>query len=826
MGDIQTHPYWAPFKGLMAEVGLAACWSEPLMSQGGHCLGTFAVYRTEPCLPSEFEQEIIAMAGRIAGIAVERQRTAQALTESTIFLRESQSIAKVGGWKANPSTNRLLWTEEVFRLVEHRLDQPPSGLEEGLRYYAPESLPAVRNALARTLETGEPFQIECRMISGAGRRFWAELRCIGRVDDPEEGTYLTGTFQDITERKEAEVILREAELRWKFALEGSGLGVWDWDVETGRTWFSPLWKAMIGYADEDLENTYTVWDALLHPEDKAATLATLQAHLSGVTEEYTVEFRMRHKKGYWKWVQARGLVVDRDAAGDALRMIGVHVDIHDRREAQERLAASEERYRILADYSPEWQYWVGASGDYLYVSPGCEAVCGYSPQAFLDANDLMTRLVHPEDLAMWREHWREVRRGDSIHPHSSMHFRIVDRQGRVHWIEHQCRAALSQDGTYQGRRGVNRDITDRKQAELALQQHRLHLEDEIVLRTSELVAARDAAEAANRAKSAFLANMSHEIRTPMNAIIGLTHLLRRSISTPKQAGQLDKISDAAQHLLGIINDVLDMSKIEAGKMVIEETDFELSQVLAGVINLNAERAESKGLQLTSRIDPALPAILRGDPLRLGQILLNFTSNAVKFTERGGVALTVRPSPVQGASGKDAAIRVRFEVTDTGIGMSEEQVSRLFQAFEQADTSTTRKYGGTGLGLRISKRLAEMMGAEVGVASRPGEGAAFWLDITLVGSDMKPRRPVLRADLKGVRALIADDLPEARESLAALLEEMGMLAVTAAGGEAALEILAGAAQSGLKVSSSMVRSTVRCRTHMLATIVEIEPQSGL
>ncbi|MBI5329375.1 MAG: response regulator [Betaproteobacteria bacterium] len=462
----------------------------------------------------------------------------------------------------------------------------------------------------------------------------------------------------------------------------------------------------------------------------------------------------------------------------------------ERFQAQQALRESEERYRILADYSPDWQYWVGPDGRYLYVSPGCEAISGFQPQDFLNDSEQMGRLVHPEDYAEWQAHWNEVRQGLDIHPHTAMQFRIFGRNGQVRWIEHQCQAAISDRGGYQGRRGVNRDITDRKRAERELEQHRAHLEDEIAQRTAELVAARDAAEMANRAKSAFLANMSHEIRTPMNAIIGLTHLLRRSMTSPKQAEQLDKVSDAAQHLLGIINDVLDMSKIEAGKMVIEETDFELDQVMVNVVNLTMDRAEAKGLELVNDIDPAIPSMLRGDPLRIGQILLNFASNAIKFTVSGAVTLVVQRLE----SAAETDVRLRFEVRDTGIGMSPEQMARMFQAFEQADTSTTRKYGGTGLGLRISKRLVDMMGGEIGVASEPGQGSRFWFELTLAPSQTRARARVLRADLKGVRTLIADDLPEAREALADMLEEMGLQVTAVDGGEAALSLLLAADQA--------------------------------
>ncbi len=269
------------------------------------------------------------------------------------------------------------------------------------------------------------------------------------------------------------------------------------------------------------------------------------------------------------------------------------------------------------------------------------------------------------------------------------------------------------------------DITERRQAASELEHHRLHLEELVATRTVELAAARDAAEAASRAKSVFLANMSHEIRTPMNAIIGLTHLLRRTAGDPRQQAQLARIAEAADHLLSIINDILDLSKIEAGKLQLEQADFELETVLDRIRVAFSEQAVTKGLELAFDADPALPAGLYGDAMRLTQVLLNLAGNAIKFTERGSVLL--RASKVE-ETGADVV--VRFEVRDTGIGIAPESLGRLFGAFEQADGSTTRRYGGTGLGLAISQRLVHLMGSTIEVESSLGEGSRLWFVVRL------------------------------------------------------------------------------------------------
>jgi PAS domain S-box-containing protein len=329
------------------------------------------------------------------------------------------------------------------------------------------------------------------------------------------------------------------------------------------------------------------------------------------------------------------------------------------------------------------------------------------------------------------------------------------RDGKETVVSYNANTFYDRERRLQGVFAAARDITERK-----------HLDQELKDKNIELERSQSMAEKANLAKSDFLSNMSHEIRTPMNAIIGMSYLALKTDLTVRQRDYINKIKGSGRHLLGIINDILDLSKIEAGKLTVEHTEFELEKVLENVANLIAEKTSAKGLELVFDIDKNVPLNLIGDPLRLGQIFINYSNNAVKFTEQGEIDIVIRLKEQT-----ESDVMIYCAVRDTGIGLTEEQMGRLFQNFSQADTSTTRKFGGTGLGLVISKKLAELMGGEVGVESQPGKGSTFWFTARLGKGAGKKNKLALSGDLQGKRVLVVDDNVNARLVLGDMLTSM-------------------------------------------------------
>ncbi|HWQ11006.1 MAG TPA: response regulator, partial [Holophaga sp.] len=464
-----------------------------------------------------------------------------------------------------------------------------------------------------------------------------------------------------------------------------------------------------------------------------------------------LEMRVTRKDG-----EVRDIVFSSVMAG--ARNLATCIDITERKTVERAVAAERERLGYILDKSPIGIAF-STQGRFRFTNPRFEEMFDACTGSM--AGDIY---AHPEERAQIQASLLD---GEIIQ-NREMQMLDRNRQVRDMLVTFLPINYAGEDGIL----GWLLDITERKQAERMMQE------------------AKEIAEAASQAKADFLANMSHEIRTPMNAVIGMAHLVLKTDLTLRQKDYIRKIQQSGQHLLGILNDILDFSKIEAGKLAVELTEVHLDKVMENVSTLIVEKASAKGLELVFDVGPGVPNDLVGDPLRLGQILINYANNAVKFTEQGEIDIRARLVEDLG----DEVI-LRFEVRDTGIGLTEEDKGRLFQSFQQADSSTTRRYGGTGLGLAISKRLATLMGGDVGVESVPGEGSTFWFTARL--GKGRPRRALVpRPDLRGKRMLVVDDNENARLVLVDMLAAMSFKVDAVASGAGALASVRDAASSGM------------------------------
>jgi PAS domain S-box-containing protein len=433
---------------------------------------------------------------------------------------------------------------------------------------------------------------------------------------------------------------------------------------------------------------------------------------------------IRAKDGTVRTVLASASPVGPTLAGSHLVTL---FDITDRKRAEDLVRASETRYRVLAE-SVHDVIWVLdlATRRFTYMSPSVAHLRGYTAEEVM-AQPVDAALTPASALAVNQAiqatHAR-IAAGEAPLMIHRMELAQPHRDGQVVQTEVVARYLLDDAGRPTALVGVTRDISERKRVQAELDQYRLHLEERVALRTEEWRHAKDAAEAANRAKSVFLANMSHELRTPLNAITGFAHLLKGAGLTPSQSDKIDKIIDAGQHLSDAVEAVLNLSRIEAGKLELDDAEVDHGRTVVAVAELVSAQAAAKGLQLVADVPPSALS-LRGDPVRLKQALLNYAANAIKFTHAGTVVLRTRIEDETADS-----VRVRFEVSDTGIGIAPEVLPRLFTPFEQADSSLTRTYGGSGVGLVITQRLARLMGGDAGVSSTPGQGSTFWFTAQL------------------------------------------------------------------------------------------------
>ncbi|HUC63711.1 MAG TPA: PAS domain S-box protein [Alphaproteobacteria bacterium] len=649
------------------------------------------------------------------------------------------------------------------------------GKSTRLMYASDDAFQRVGDAVYPVVERGEATTFEVEVVKRDGTPFWVRFST-AIIDKSNPARGIISVYEDVTERIRAQAELQQAKdtaeralAEMRTLIRASPQGV---TMIKQRRYVvcSPSFERMLGYDPGELVGSET---RVIYPSDEAYRQMGVELYAAIKRGDVFIrEFQAKKKDGSLTWLRVSGAAVEGD---DPSHVIVIHEDWSEHRRAEEELRLAKDtaeralaEMRTLVRASPQG-IAVVKDRHYAVCSPAFEQMLGYGSGELVGR---LTRTIYPSDelhRQMGAELFPAVRRGEVF----IKEFQAVKKTGELIWVRISA-AAIDKNDPSQVI-VVHEDWSEHRRAE------------------EEMRRARELAEQAARAKADFLANMSHEIRTPMNAIIGMSHLALKTDLNPRQRDYVGKIQRSSRHLLGVINDILDFSKVEAGKLSLERTELDIDKVLDNVAGLIAERAAAKGLEMVFDVAPGVPRALIGDPLRIGQILINYVSNAVKFTEHGEVAILVR---VLEETPKEALLR--FEVRDTGIGLTEEQIGRLFQSFQQADTSTTRKFGGTGLGLAISKGLVELMGGEVGVESVYGKGSTFWFTVRLEKGETR-RTHVLRADLQGRRALVADDNPHARQVMVEMLNAMGFVADSVASGADAVAAVAKASQAGTPYS---------------------------
>jgi signal transduction histidine kinase/CheY-like chemotaxis protein len=581
--------------------------------------------------------------------------------------------------------------------------------------------------------------------------------------------------------------------REAIALDSINHGVYDWDITRNTIYYSPRLRAAFGMRDDQFP-TPDESTSRIHTDDLPIYRAALVSHLKGDSPHFVCEYRYLDNHGDWRWARQSG-IAQRDTDGVAVRMIGATVDITNDKQRELELAsaraeieATRENMRtvlenmndgiVLIDKDFVWKFGNDRFNEFLQVPPEvtqpgtpCYEVIRYQAlRGDFGATDDIDQVV------------RE--RADMMRTPGGYRYERQTTSGR--YIEFTYKPLA--DGNLLG---VYRDITQLKERELAQADAR----DAAEMALAEAERERAEAEAANQAKSTFLATMSHEIRTPMNGVLGMMEVLDRQGLDAAQRRTVATMRDSAQALLRIIDDVLDFSKIEAGRLELEKTVFSLSGLIDGVMSTFQGQASSKGLMLAGSVEPGSDDTLIGDPTRVRQILFNLLGNALKFTERGRVAISASTSPLGGGR-----TRVLLTVSDTGIGIDEETRKRLFQPFAQADSSTTRRFGGTGLGLSIVRRLAQLMDGDIVADSTPGQGSTFRVnlnfdvapkDALFAATQQSGTTAVRRARMPATSGprpmvLVVDDHPVNQEVLVRQLDLLGIASDTAADGVEALE----------------------------------------
>ena len=677
---------------------------------------------------------------------------------SAEFLEFAQSAGGFGVFELNLTTGIIKGTSLFFELIGLECRDMSLRREEWLASIHPEDLEGVVQALSDAVATGSGYETEYRTLTAGGEVRWLAGR--GQVLLGGEGydSRAIGTITDITERKELEDKLHYATESLNIAQTAAGVATFDFDFRRNTRICSDNFRELLGIPPaislEDLNRTLS----RVHPDDfarvRSAPLETTPA-----TPYYRCEYRVLLDRGVERWLGEKAKVV-RAPSGEVERITGALIDISDLKRTKAALGSVEIRLERALRGTQDGLWEIDLLTNVSWYGLRFGELLGYSVEELGSSHEQFATLIHPEDrerVALALDNHLEHR---AVY---DLEFRVRHKAGHYEWMRARGQAERAADGTPLRLAGAMQLVTDRKLAEQASLDAKL------------------TADAANRAKSSFLANLSHEIRTPMNGVLGMSQILAETSLDSTQREYLDIIRGSAKALLSLINGVLDLSKIEADRLELENVEFDLIHMIYETVAATALQTAAKGIELIVTLETEVPVLVRADPVRLRQVVLNLLGNAVKFTHEGHISIRVAN---RAAANERASLTI--EVTDTGIGIPADRLDRLFKSFSQVDSSTTRHYGGTGLGLSIVKRLAELMGGEVGVRSEVGKGSTFWVRIEVDVVQEQPTRQPLGL---GRKILIVDDIPAARDSLVSKLGLYQYSTVAVGGVDESLERLA-------------------------------------